>query len=112
VLVAEAYHGGDVFDFLQQVPETMREAEAERLLAEFKEREEQINREEKISKILCNIISAATIDYEYLTDECVEIYLKRSLSSVQKLIADIDYEISLLKKLEGLFLKAGGSSPQ
>lgn len=99
-------------NFLQQVPEDKREAEAERLLAEFKQKEEQINREEKISKILCNIISAATIDYEYLTDECVEIYLKRSPSTIPKLIADIDFEISLLKKLKGLFLKAGGAQPQ
>ncbi|GHU97983.1 hypothetical protein FACS1894211_00920 [Clostridia bacterium] len=94
---------------LKDVPESERDAEAERLIMrEFEEKEEQILREEKIAKTLCNIISAATINYEYLTAECVEIYLKKSPSSVLRLVGDINHEIDLLIQLKELFLQAGG----
>jgi transcriptional regulator with XRE-family HTH domain len=94
---------------LKDIPESERDAEAERLIIqEFEEKEEQILREEKIAKVLCNIISAATINYEYLTAECVEIYLKKSPSSILQLVGDINHEIGLLTQLKELFLQAGG----
>ncbi|MDR1094213.1 MAG: hypothetical protein LBL66_08720 [Clostridiales bacterium] len=64
---------------LKQTPEEERNAEARRLLlAELAKKEAKIYREEKIVKKVFNIISAATMDYEYITDECVEIYLRKS----------------------------------
>ncbi|GHV00649.1 hypothetical protein FACS1894211_08480 [Clostridia bacterium] len=94
---------------LKDLPESERDAEAERLIMrEFEEKEEQILREEKIAKVLCNIISAATINYEYLTAECVKIYLKKSPSSVLQLVGDLNHEIGLLIQLKELFLQAGG----
>jgi transcriptional regulator with XRE-family HTH domain len=91
---------------LRQTPKDEREFEAERLIQKaFAEKEERILREEKISKALCNIISAATLSYEFITEESVEIYLKKSPSSIPQITADIDYEIGLLLKLKELFLK-------
>ncbi|MDR2634891.1 MAG: hypothetical protein LBC13_02805 [Clostridiales bacterium] len=97
-------------DRLRQTPENERETEAERLLSEaLAKKTERINREEKISKTLCDIIGAATVGYEYITDECVEIYLKRSPLPVSRIISNVDYEIGLLLKLKELIAKAGGA---
>ncbi|MDR1093287.1 MAG: hypothetical protein LBL66_03975, partial [Clostridiales bacterium] len=53
---------------LKQTPENGRDAEARRLLlAELAKKEAKIYREEKIVKKVFNIISAATMDYEYIT---------------------------------------------
>ncbi|GHU99533.1 hypothetical protein FACS1894211_05110 [Clostridia bacterium] len=50
----------------------------------------------------------AKYHYRDLTAECVEIYLKKSPSSVLRLVGDINHEIGLLIQLKELFLQAGG----
>jgi DNA-binding XRE family transcriptional regulator len=91
---------------LQRMPEDERNGEAERLLtAAYKEKLDRINREEKVFKAIHNIISAATIDYEYLTDECLDVYIKHVPSTVEDTIKAIDYEINLLVMLKNMFQK-------
>ena len=93
---------------LKKTPEEEREAEARRLLAaELAEREERIYREEKIVKKVFNIVSAATMDYEYITDECVEIYLKKSPIPPWDVANSIDDEIEWLKKIKEMVLRLG-----
>jgi hypothetical protein len=94
-----------ITDILKQLPEEDRKTEAKRLILKASsERMAQINYEEKISKTLCDIIGTATINYEYLTEECARIYLKKSPSTVLQIADDIDYEVGLLSKLKDIFL--------
>jgi len=93
---------------LKQMPEAEREAEAKRLLrAEYAEKEAQIYREEKIINKVFNIVSAATMDYEYITDECVEIYLKKSPIPPRDVAKAIDIEIEWLVKTKEIVLRIG-----
>jgi transcriptional regulator with XRE-family HTH domain len=88
---------------LKDTPEAEREDEAKRLLSEAQNNEH--SDEEKIFKALHNIISPATIDYGYVTDGCVDIYVKKSTAPVTEIAADIDGKIVWLQKLKELFLK-------
>ncbi len=93
---------------LKQVPEYAREDEAKRLLREaFAEREARIYKEEKITDKLHNIVSAAAIDYEYITEECVDVYIKKCPVSVLDIANSIDDEIRWLLKLKEIFLRRG-----
>ncbi|MDR1092849.1 MAG: hypothetical protein LBL66_01710, partial [Clostridiales bacterium] len=67
--------------------------------------EAKIYREEKIVKKVFNIISAATMDYEYITDECVEIYLKKSPIPAWDIARSIDDEREWLAKIKDMFLR-------
>lgn len=92
-------------DILNGLPEEERETEAERLMDKaHKENWERICYEEKIAKKLCDVIGAATINYEYITEECARIYLKRSPSSVLQIASNIDYEVGLLLKFKDIIL--------
>ncbi|MDR1093626.1 MAG: hypothetical protein LBL66_05705, partial [Clostridiales bacterium] len=91
---------------LKQTPEDRRDTEARRLLlAELAAKEAKIYREEKIVKKVFNIISAATMDYEYITDECVEIYLRKSPIPAWDIARSIDDEIEWLAKIKDMFLR-------
>lgn len=91
---------------LKQTPEQEREAEAKRLLtAEFKEREDRIYREEKIAKTLMNIISVAVLNFDYINDEYVDIFIRKSnFMSVLSMVEAVDEEIGYLLKLKEMFL--------
>ncbi|MCL2369685.1 MAG: hypothetical protein FWC80_00415 [Firmicutes bacterium] len=98
-------------NILRKIPEDEREDEAEILfMAELKEKEERIYREEKIAKKLHNILSAAIIDYEYITEECVDIYMKKSPVPAWDVAESIDLVIEWMLKLKVMFNKKSEES--
>ena len=93
---------------LKEVPEAERETEARRLLmAEYAEAEAKIYREEKMVNKLFNMISAAALDYEYISEDCVDVYIKQSPIPVWDIAKSIDGEIEWLLKLKEMVLRRG-----
>lgn len=93
---------------LKQTPEAEREDEAKKLLkAEYDERYAKIKREGKIIKIIHEIVAVADMNYEYITDDCVDLYLKESPVSVADVAKGIDREIMWLHKIKEIFLRRG-----
>jgi len=93
-------------EHLKKLPEDEREGKAKVLLSEEHKKEwDRICYEEKIVKKLHNIISKAVLGHEYICEECVDVYIKKSCESVGSALKAIDDEIMLLTKLKQLFLK-------
>jgi len=91
---------------LKGVPEAEREAEARAMLqVEFERKWDRVCREEIICKKINNIVSAAIKDYEYISEDCVEIYARRFPLPVPDIVEGIDTEIKWLIKLKGMFLR-------
>ena len=91
---------------LKDTPEAERDNEAKRLLAEgLAEKAEPLSDEEKMVKALSIMISAATVGSGYITEDCVDVYIKRTSAIVTDVAANIDGEIAWLLKLKELFLK-------
>ncbi|MCL2370634.1 MAG: hypothetical protein FWC80_05355 [Firmicutes bacterium] len=89
---------------LRETPEDEWEDEEDILfLAELKEKEKRIYYEEKVIKKLHNILSAAIIDYEYITAESVAIYMKKSPVPAWDVAESIDRAIEWLFKLKDMF---------
>jgi len=92
-------------DRLKELPEGERDAEAEALLdAEFKKEEDTIDLEERIMKKLHNIYASATLDYEYICADCVDVYIRCSPLSVESIVGTIGDQIEWLEKLKALFI--------
>jgi hypothetical protein len=90
---------------LKRVPESERETKAKRLLSpEFREEWDKICREERIVKKLHNIFTSATLDFDYICEECVDVYIRNSCESVASVAETIDDQIEWLNKLKQLFL--------
>ncbi|MDR3319238.1 MAG: hypothetical protein LBS99_07335 [Clostridiales bacterium] len=90
---------------LKRLPEGERGTEAERMLSPaFREELEEICREEKIIKKLQNIFASATLDFDYISEECVDVYIRKSCESVSSVVETIDDQIAGLEKLKRLFL--------
>jgi len=72
-------------------------------LAELKEKEKRIYYEERVIKKLHNILSAAIIDYEYITAESVAIYIKKSPVPAWDVAESVNRTIEWLLKLQKMF---------
>jgi hypothetical protein len=91
---------------LQKLPEDKRNAEAKLMFsAEYTEKMERLNREGRIMKKLHNIIACASMDYEYIAADCVDVYIRRTPLSMESILGTIDDQIEWLKKLERLFVE-------
>jgi len=93
-------------NILSETPEDEWESEDEEdilFLAELKEKEKRIYYEEKVIKKLHNILSAAIIDYEYITAESVAIYMKKSPVPAWDVAESINRTIEWLLKLQKMF---------
>ena len=88
---------------LKLTPEQEREKEARRLV--YEEKLNKINRESKMISKLENIMSAGIIDYEYIAEDCVDVYLKQMPLSIRHITETIDTAIGWLEKLKAIFIR-------
>lgn len=92
-------------DILKQLPEGEREAGADAFLsAELLKRHDDISREKRIMKKLHNIYASATLDYEFICADCVDMYIGRSPVGVAGILSTIDDQMEWLIKLKRLFI--------
>jgi transcriptional regulator with XRE-family HTH domain len=73
--------------------------------AEYTEEMARLNREGRIMKKLHNIIACASMDYEYIAADCVDVYIRRTPLSVESVRGTIRDQIQWLEKLERLFIE-------
>jgi transcriptional regulator with XRE-family HTH domain len=98
---------------LQNIPEEQRDAEAERILIPERQTEwARICREGRIMKKIHNIIACASLDYSYITEECVAIYIRRTCVTVKSILGTIDDQIEWLNKLKELFIEGVKLQPE
>jgi len=55
-------------------------------------------------KRLHNIFASATLDFDYICPECVDVYIRKSCMSVKSIVGTIDDQIEWLNKLKRLFI--------
>jgi ParB-like chromosome segregation protein Spo0J len=91
---------------LQKLPEADRDNKAGFMFsAEYTKEMERLNREGRIMKKLHNIIASASMDYEYIDVDCVDVYIRRTPLSVESVLGTIDDQIKWLGKLKQLFIE-------
>jgi len=90
---------------LKEFPEGGRETEAARLMdIESELQGKRLSYEDKIMKKLDNIFSSAIKDYEYVTSDNVDVYIRNTIESTESIIEKIDSQINWLKRLRVLFV--------
>ena len=90
-------------EMLREVAEDEWDEEDILILAELKEKEKRICYEERVSKKLHNILAAAIIDYEYICQENVTIYMKKSPVPAWDVMDSIDRGIEWMLELKEMF---------
>ncbi|MCL2370090.1 MAG: hypothetical protein FWC80_02540 [Firmicutes bacterium] len=90
-------------NILREIPEDEWDEEDILILAELREKEKRIYYEERIIKKLHNILSAAIIDYEYICQDNVSIYMKKSPVPAWDVMDSIDSGMEWMLKLKEMF---------
>ena len=90
-------------EMLREAVEDEWDEEDMLILAELKEKEKRIYYEERVTKKLHNILSAAIIDYEYINKESVAIYMRKSPVPAWDVMDSIDRGIEWMLELKDMF---------
>ena len=94
-----------ISDALKDVPEEDREAVAAGYMSKkHKDGFDRILYEDRVMRKLHNIYASGILDSGYITEECVDIYIRRSCVTVKSILSAIKDQMEWLEKLRQLFI--------